>query len=61
MAAIRHEARGAAREPDGGMPGRTDLAFVDSEAAGLYEMGEVLCYYAKDPGIREPGESKTIC
>ena len=24
MAAIRHEARGAAREPDGGTPGRVD-------------------------------------
>jgi len=25
IAAIRNEARGAAREPDGGTPGRTDL------------------------------------
>jgi len=27
MAVIRHEARGAAREPDGGTPGRTATAF----------------------------------
>ncbi|AVK01574.1 hypothetical protein CSB94_5752 [Pseudomonas aeruginosa] len=27
MAAIRHEARGAAREPDGGTPGRHQAVF----------------------------------
>lgn len=36
MAAIRHEARGAAREPDGGTPGRTYVSTATTLATGSF-------------------------
>lgn len=46
MAAIRHEARGVAREPDGGMPGRSPSALRSLPVLTAAEPADVrLCIH----------------
>lgn len=50
MAAIRYEAQGAAREPDGGTPGRTNCCLATraaQSASGVGGVGDV-SHYERD-------------